>query len=495
VQPQALLDCLALRGAADRHEIALQALELCAGVAATTSAAHFRRVRNLARYLRDFEPPQIAEHLRLVARLQDHGPVVVSVRATDDPDALDVNVAGVDLMGVSACVTGCLAEMGLSILQMDVVTYEPADDDAADEAAAPAAGRYVMSLRVGEGPQRREAEDLSASLAGRLKAAYWHLARGDVQRARQETADPDELVGQVLEGRYRLDRFLNRGGMGAIYLATQLDLHRLVAVKLLREQYTADEEFVSAFQREARLLANVPSAHVVHVYAAGTFRQRCWMALEYLSGGDLAHWTRRHGTPPWSLAARWLRDALEGLSALHHAAGVVHGDIKPANLLLDAAQRVKIGDLGLSRLHVLSRVLGTDGTVRGTPWYLSPEQARGETCDRRSDLFSLGSSLYHLLSGAPPFDAATPVEVLAKAARGEHASLSRAAPDVPAPLAVIVERLMQPDPLRRYQDAKVARADLESYLQADDWAAAPHRREAVLEGESTHTKLQKKDTR
>jgi serine/threonine-protein kinase len=139
--------------------------------------------------------------------------------------------------------------------------------------------------------------------------------------------------------------------------------------------------------------------------------------------------------------------------------------VKPNNLLLDTGYRLKIGDLGLGQLRRLTRMVEPDGKIRGTPWYMSPEQACGERLDERSDLNSLGNTFFHILSGTQPFAGSSPVEILARVTRGEHPRLHDVAPNVPAGLAVLVERLMQPDPLRRYQNADVALADLQSYFQ------------------------------
>jgi serine/threonine protein kinase len=184
-------------------------------------------------------------------------------------------------------------------------------------------------------------------------------------------------------------------------------------------------------------------------------------------GGDVAHWIARHGAPAADLAVRWLRDALAGVQYIHRDVGIVHHDIKPHNLLLDAGQNLRIGDLGLGHVQRLARLALPDGSIRGTLWYMSPEQARGERTDERSDLFSLGSSFYHIVSGMRPFEASTPAEVLARVSRADHEPLATLAPETPALLAVVIDRLMQPHPLLRYQDAGVALADLDSYLASD----------------------------
>ncbi|MAG93552.1 MAG: hypothetical protein CMJ48_07365 [Planctomycetaceae bacterium] len=467
--PQALLDCLQHRGATVSADAAETLCRLTGDCDDELVRTHFNRVRRLESYLRDSSVRQIAGHLELLSKLNDQQLVTIAGRENDGHDGFLVEIAGVDLLGVSACITGSLAEMGLSIVGMDVVTYLP-DVEAEDADShretqgVRRPGKYIMTFEVDEGDHPIDPRELVDSLRTRLKAAYWHLLRGDVQRARHEADEPDELLGRIIDGRFRIDRHLTRGGMGTIYLATQLDLQRPVIVKVLRPECSLDPVVSGMFQREANLLAQTQSPHVVHIYATGKIDDRIWMALEYMVGGDVEHWTARHGVPPFALAAQWLQESLSGLEYIHHDAGVVHCDIKPGNLLLDAGRKLKLGDLGLSQMDQGNRQPDADGRIRGTLWYISPEQARGEPLDARSDLFSLGSSFYHILSRVRPFDASAPAQILARVSHGECDPLARIAPDVPAGIATVIERLMQPDPIRRYQNARVALADLHSYL-------------------------------
>ncbi len=470
-----VLKCLSQRGVSAAPGFVEEALADCEDVDDGVVEGHFARLRNLDRYLADFAPLRIRDHLRLLDQLSEDQLVAVAVRPTQQPETLEVTVAGADMVGVTACVTGSLADFGLPIRDLEVMTYEPhraaeADHEpAAGDAPTPAPtpssllrDKYIMVLRVGA-DESQGGDDLQHRLTLCLKAAYWHLIRGDIRQAQRESHDQDEMAGQVLEGRFRLDRRLAQGGMGKVYLATQLDLSRPVIVKLLRRELSEDAQFVADFRRESRLLAQAHSPYLVHVYASGSVDGRYWMALEYVSGGDVDHWMTRNHLPPFGLAARWLRDALAGLRYIHEELGLMHCDMKPANLLLDAKHNLKIGDLGLSQLWRLSRLLLPDGSVRGTPMYMSPEQARGENLDQRTDLFSLGSTFFYMLTGSPPFEASGNAELVSLVARGEAPLLSEVAPDAPAPLAVIIDRLMRGDMLRRYQKAAVALADLESY--------------------------------
>lgn len=428
-------------------------------VAPALLSEHFRRIRNRPRYVRDYSPSQIAGHVRLLSQMNADSLVVVSVREGVERGEFEIEVCGADVRGASAVLTGCIADLGMSIIQLEVHTWEDEDDD-----ELLLTGRYLIVLRSELDGPASSAQSLQERLSQRLKGAYWHLVRGDVQRARLEADQSDELIGQVIESRFRVDRRLGEGGMGRIYLATQLELNRPVALKILSRELSGDPTFAANFQRESRLMAQIRSSSLVQVYAAGLYKDQGWIAMEYLSGGDVAHFVARHGVPHVTQTARWLQQTLRGLEYIHNHVGIVHCDLKPANFLLDGGQNVKIGDLGLSQLQHLSRLVASDGKISGTLWYMSPEQAQGRTPDERSDLFSLGSAFYHILSGRPPFDAASPAEILTRVIRVDCPPLSEAAPNVPPGLAVLIERLMQQDPLRRYQDAAVARADLESYL-------------------------------
>ena len=475
---QSVLDVIQSRGV---QSDATQFKELFArcgeleGVGEDHITLHFRRVRNLQRYLRDHSAEVLANHLRLLSTIDAKQLVAVDARTNGVEGGFRICVVGMDVRGVSACVSGCLASMGLSITQMDVFTYEPdsqrPEDDPEQSGNDPELtdesmlqDRYVMSFEVVSAGFEGDERLLRARLKPRLKSAYWHLVRGDIQGAWQQAETQDELIGKEFDGRFRIERQLGDGGMGTIYLATQLDLDRPVAVKVLKAELTNDQDLMESLKREGRLLARLDSPHIVTVYASGVFQDRYWIAIEYMPGGDVAHWIQRHGPPSARMAARWLHDALEGLRYIHREIDLVHGDVKPNNLLLDGGRKLHVGDLGMSQLMQLTRILRPDGRIRGTPAYMSPEQARGDRLDERSDLNSLGNSFFHVLSGNPPFTGDNAVEVITKVSRAEHPRLSDVAPQVSPGLAVIVERLMEADPLRRYQTADVALADLRSFL-------------------------------
>jgi serine/threonine-protein kinase len=187
------------------------------------------------------------------------------------------------------------------------------------------------------------------------------------------------------------------------------------------------------------------------------------MAMEYMAGGDLGQWLQQHGPPSPELGVRWFHQALEGLHYAHRHA-ILHRDLKPHNLLLTSDGHLKVSDFGL--LKPVQRV-APDSTPQaglvGTPHYMSPEQALGEPLDERSDIFSLGTTFFHLLSGQLPFQKGNPAAVLVQIAQQDAPRLIEVAPHVPLPLTVLIQRMMARNRDERYQDVSVILEDLASY--------------------------------
>lgn len=226
-----------------------------------------------------------------------------------------------------------------------------------------------------------------------------HLGRSDVPHA---------------IGGHRVLRQLGRGGMATVYLAEQTDGAQ-VAIKLLHPAVAAHPDAVSRFLREATVLATITHAHVVRVHGSGRHGQQPYLILEVISGGDANKLVQASGGALDEVRARGLiADACDGLTALHERR-LVHRDIKPSNLLITADGRAKLGDFGLARTQDDSDRLTTTGLTVGTPTYMSPEQAAGErTLDIRSDLYSLGATLFALATGQPPYTGRNPMAIAGK---------------------------------------------------------------------------------
>ena len=215
---------------------------------------------------------------------------------------------------------------------------------------------------------------------------------------------------------YSIQETLGRGGMGAVFRARQDRLHRDVALKILSPRLAADTEFVRQFHREAQSAAALNHPNVVTVYDVGEAGGTHFLAMEYMDNESLEELLTKEGRLAWRSVADLLLGAARGL-VYAESRGIVHRDIKPSNLMLNSAGQVKIADLGLAQR---ADDEAGDGRVFGTPHFMSPEQIRGETVDRRSDIYSLGATGYRLLSGYTPFEGVNSREILPSLRSSSH---------------------------------------------------------------------------
>jgi len=278
-------------------------------------------------------------------------------------------------------------------------------------------------------------------------------------------------VGDVVAGKYRVDRVLGAGGMGVVVAATQLDLDRKVAIKFLLPSALQSADVVARFSREARAAAKIQSEHVARVIDVGTLDGARggapYMVMEYLEGTDLAQRVAAGGGLPVAEAVRYVLEACEALAEAH-AAGIVHRDLKPANLFLarrpDRTSSIKVLDFGISKAPVgdAARDGGITSTqaVMGSPLYMSPEQlVSAKKVDHRSDIWSLGVVLFEALTGATPFDAESMPEIVAQILTVPAPSVRSVRPELPAEIDAVVARCLAKDPGARFRDvAELARA-------------------------------------
>jgi len=265
--------------------------------------------------------------------------------------------------------------------------------------------------------------------------------------------DPGHLVAGHLLAHFKIDRLLGEGGMGQVYLATDLALDRPVALKVLPPTVARDPGRRQRLIREARAQARINHPNVCHIYFIGEQDGHLFFAMEYVEGESVSELVAR-GPLPVDRALAIARMTAEGLREADRA-GFTHRDIKPSNLMLDRAGRVKIVDFGL--VTDAPRVADGSGDVAatgiaGTPLYMAPEQARGEPVDRRADIYALGATLYHLVAGAPPFAASSPGELLALHSTAHRPALPRRGRELrrlPA-LDELCVRMMATDPERRF---------------------------------------------
>lgn len=247
---------------------------------------------------------------------------------------------------------------------------------------------------------------------------------------------------------------LGRGGMGIVYKAYHVKLHRVVALKVLSPALADDKEFLQRFEREAQSAAALNHPNIVTVYDVGAEADEHYIAMEYVDGPNLQQRLDAEGALEWTEALRIIRQALRGLDAAHRI-GVVHRDIKPHNIILNGAGLVKIADFGLAkRLDDSAQTLTIPGLIVGSPAYMAPEQARGEEVDARTDLFALSGVLYTLLSGHPPFAGKTRSELLRNILGENPTALRSIRADLPIPVARLVERALEKDPDNRFASAE-----------------------------------------
>jgi serine/threonine-protein kinase len=261
--------------------------------------------------------------------------------------------------------------------------------------------------------------------------------------------DPSSL-GRI--GSYEVKGVLGRGGNGIVLKALDPGLNRFVAVKVIATVLAGSAAAKKRFVREAQAAAAVVHEHVIAVFAIEEANGLPYLVMEYVMGRSLQDRLDRQGPLELKEILRIGHQTAAGLAAAH-AQGLVHRDIKPANILLEnGVERVKITDFGLARA-VADATLTQSGVITGTPHYMAPEQARGDAVDHRADLFSLGSTLYAMCTGHPPFRADTPLAVLRRVTDETPRPIRQENPDLPGWLEAIIVRLMAKDPAERFQSA------------------------------------------
>lgn len=258
-----------------------------------------------------------------------------------------------------------------------------------------------------------------------------------------------EALAPLLAGSYTLERELGRGGMGVVYLAREVRLDRLVAIKVLPPHLAGDATVRERFLREARTAAQLSHPNIVPIYRAEETGGFAYFAMAFIEGENLVERVRDRGPLPAADVVRWLRESAWAL-AYAHARGVIHRDIKAANIMVERGSgRAVVTDFGIAR-DTRAASLTEAGEVVGTVHYMSPEQANGEPLDGRSDLYSLGVAGFQALSGRLPFEGDNPAALLLAVSSREAPSLATVAPQVPRPLVDVIDRCLRKNREDRY---------------------------------------------
>jgi serine/threonine-protein kinase len=348
-----------------------------------------------------------------------------------------------------------------------------------DRGACPDPGQLVELARGALEPGERDALLAHAKACpdcGEVIRLWTAADGGSSSTGADPAARRPPSAGEILAGKYRVERVLGIGGMGMVLAATHLQLERHVALKLMLRETAGSPETAERFVQEARAAAEIQSEHVVRVLDVGSLDDGApYLVMEFLRGSDLARVLRARGPLPVVDVAGYLLQACEALAEAH-ALGIVHRDLKPANLFLtaraDGSPLVKVLDFGVSKLTrrrpSAGATLTKSRSILGTPLYMSPEQLRDtRSVGPATDIWSLGCILYELLAGAPPFVAETAEALGALVATGPCPRVRDVRPDAPRELADAIVRCLEKDPAARFASLGDLARLLGSFAPAD----------------------------
>lgn len=270
----------------------------------------------------------------------------------------------------------------------------------------------------------------------------------------------DKYIGRLLDNRYEILEVIGTGGMAVVYKARCHRLNRLVAIKILKEEYSQDEEFRRRFHAESQAVAMLNHPNIVSVYDVSTSGDADYIVMELVDGMTLKQYMEKRGILNWKEA---LHFAMQIAKALEHAhnQGIVHRDIKPHNVMILKNGSAKVTDFGIARIMSSQNTLTKEAL--GSVHYISPEQAKGGRVDNRSDLYSLGVVMYEMLTGRPPYDGESPVAVALQHINGGAPMPSTINPNIPGGLEQIIMHAMAVEPVRRYASATEMLYDMEEF--------------------------------
>ena len=271
----------------------------------------------------------------------------------------------------------------------------------------------------------------------------------------------DNNIGKKLDGRYELLELIGVGGMADIYRAKDLQEDRIVAVKILKTEYAGSEEFLRRFRNESKAIALLNHPNIVKIYDVGFTDKVQFIVMEYVDGITLSDYIEQQGVLKWRDAVHFTVQVLKALQHAHDR-GIVHRDIKSSNIMLLRDGTIKVMDFGIARFNRENNKTMSEKTI-GSVHYISPEQARGDMTDERSDIYSVGVALYEMLTGKKPFDGDTPVAIALMHMQTDPKKPSEINETIPEGLEQIVLKAMQKEPNARYQTALEMITDLEEF--------------------------------
>jgi serine/threonine protein kinase len=281
----------------------------------------------------------------------------------------------------------------------------------------------------------------------------------------------DDLADRTMGG-CKLAKRIGKGAMGVVYLANQMDLQRKVAFKILDPKFSSDSAYIERFEREAKAAAQLNHPNIVKVYDVGSEGSLHYIVNEYIDGGTVQDIVEAKKALQPEETLEYAMQVAKGLIAANEA-NIVHRDIKPENLMLTKDGVLKIADFGLARSMTPDVVASDSGLIMGTPFYMSPEQAKGLAMDARSDIYSLGVSMYCMVIGDVPFDAESVVGVLLKQISAERPDPCAVKPELPSVLGSLIMRMMDKSPDNRPQTAQVLLDELQAVYDILKPAAPP----------------------
>jgi len=315
-------------------------------------------------------------------------------------------------------------------------------------------------------PPREENIELNITAVDRLPGVdQKSISRSDINVENTDHTTVEETKAKervTMLGDFLLVKKLGEGGMGTVYQAQQVGLDREVAIKVLASHLAKDPKFLERFQREARVMASLDHPHILRCFAVGEAHGFHYLAIELASAGSLENWIERLGKLSVGDALHVIIAAASGLQHAHEH-GLIHRDIKPGNIMITAKGVVKVADLGLVKTAAEDVTLTRSGTGVGTPIYMSMEQMRdAKNVDGRTDIYSLGCMLYRCLTGRPPHQGESYIELFEAKEKNKYPPARRFNEDVPRRLDILIDRMLEKNPKDRHQTCAELIDDLQS---------------------------------